>query len=212
MILEKSLSDKNLVWLDFTASNKELAKVDLKDTKTFSKYVFAKLSDGKIGIGGWLEDRVIYSRSEHFQDDVEPRSIHLGLDLWVQAGSIIFSPYNAKVFSINDNAGFGDYGPTIILEHEHEKFGHIYTLYGHLSRKSIADKKTGQVFRKGDLIAEVGNFPENGDWPPHLHFQVMRSMEGNTVDYPGVCSKKMLPHYSQNCIDPINFLGIKKGE
>lgn len=210
MILEKEFSEENLVWLDFTKANTELAFVDLKDTEAFHSYVLSKVPPHKIGIGGWLEDRIIYKRSEHFTKTEEPRTIHLGLDLWVAAETPVLCPMDGVVYSVYNNKGFGDYGPTIILKHFHNELGTIYTLYGHLSKTSLDMLQVGQDVTKGSKIGTVGPFPENGDWPPHLHFQVMKSMEGNTVDYPGVCSSKMLAHYSQNCINPMEFLGIER--
>ena len=43
---------------------------------------------------------------------------------------------------------------------------------------------------------------ENGDYPPHLHFQIILDIENFYGDYPGVCSENDLKYYSQNCPDP----------
>ena len=53
-----------------------------------------------------------------------------------------------------------------------------------------------------DEYAHVGPFPENGDWPPHLHFQLMWDLMGNFGDFPGVCSKRDMDTYQANCPDP----------
>ncbi|MEJ7660880.1 MAG: hypothetical protein WKG07_15300 [Hymenobacter sp.] len=71
-----------------------------------------------VGIGGYLENRVIYRRSPHFDDATEPRSLHLGVDVWVPAGTPVAAPLPAVVHSLADNNNFGDYGPTVILQHE----------------------------------------------------------------------------------------------
>jgi murein DD-endopeptidase MepM/ murein hydrolase activator NlpD len=209
-LLPTPLSPEHIHWLDFTKNNLELGKVDLKNTSFFNEFVFNQIPKNKIGIGGWLENRAIYHRSEHFQQAEASRTYHLGLDLWTNALTPIFAPMKGFVHSFQNNKGFGDYGPTIIMEHNEAKLGKFYTLYGHLSVNSIIHLEVGRVFNEGDQIAEIGNFPENGDWPPHLHFQVMKSLEGNSGDFPGVCSKGNLEHYSGICIDPMEFLGIKK--
>jgi hypothetical protein len=49
----------------------------------------------------------------------------------------------------------------------------------------------------------LGTFEENGGWPPHLHFQIIRDMEGFLGDYPGVAKKSELDHYQNNCPDPM---------
>ncbi|SOE23120.1 Peptidase family M23 [Spirosomataceae bacterium TFI 002] len=209
-ILPLPLLPENLYWLDISEQNKELLEVELVNTQSFSDYVFDQIPKGKIGIGGWLENRAIYKRSEHFQQNNEARTIHLGLDLWTDALTPIFTPVACKVHSFKNNVSFGDYGPTIITEHLDSKLGNIFTLYGHLSQNSISKLKIGQYFDQGDQIGEVGNFPENGGWPPHLHFQLMKSMEGKFGDFPGVCSVNDLDYFSKICIDPLEFLGIKK--
>ena len=67
-----------------------------------------------------------------------------------------------KIHSFKNNSNFGDYGPTIVIEHEIE-FLKFYTLYGHLSTKSLNQIEIGQQFNRGDKIAELGIPAENGD-------------------------------------------------
>ena len=194
------LSEDTLLKIDLTAENTDLKKIDLTDTAIFSEYVFAKIQEAQAvcAIGGYFENRYIYRRSEHFQQTVEPRSIHLGVDIWAAAGTPVFAPLAGKVHSFANNDNFGDYGPTIILEHELE--GYIfYTLYGHLSVSSLDGLAVNQVIDKGQRIAEFGNFPENGNWPPHLHFQVMTDMLGKQGDFPGVCEPSKIDFYRAIC-------------
>ena len=70
--------------------------------------------------------------------------MHIGLDLWIKAGTPVLSALDGKVHSFDFNAGFGDYGPTIILEHQLEDQT-FYTLYGHLSLDSLDGLKIGKV-------------------------------------------------------------------
>jgi murein DD-endopeptidase MepM/ murein hydrolase activator NlpD len=194
------------IWLDFTDKNTELQSVDLTDTVVFSDYIFKKLATegAKIGIGGYMEHRMIYRRSEHFNKaETDERCIHLGIDIWTMAGTPVYAPADGVVHSFQNNANFGDYGPTIVLEHtnflNHQK---IYTLYGHLSLDSLQGIFEGKTIREGEKIAEIGNFPINGDWPPHLHFQVMTDMWGMKGDFAGVCSIADQAKYQQICLNP----------
>lgn len=66
----------------------------------------------------------------------------------------------------------------------------FYTLYGHLSLESLTGKYVGMPVQAGERIADFGNFPINGDWPPHLHFQVMNDMMGLAGHFPG----RLLPN------------------
>ena len=43
---------------------------------------------------------------------------------------------------------------------------------------------------------------ENGNWPPHLHFQIIEDMELKEGDYPGVCTSANREKYLANCPNP----------
>ncbi|MBJ6118566.1 peptidoglycan DD-metalloendopeptidase family protein [Pontibacter sp. BT310] len=202
-VIDANLQSNVVCRLDFTAANTLLQQTDLVDTATFNEAVNQMLAEQKatIGVGGYFEDRSIYRRSSHFDAAAESRNLHLGIDIWMEAEKPIFTPLDAIVHSFQDNNNFGDYGPTIILQHELEGVT-FYTLYGHLSRKSLEGLEVGKAFKKGDRIAWLGNYPENGDWPPHLHFQVMATMEGRSGDFPGVAAASDRAHFEQICPNP----------
>src|SRR6202012_4326545 len=121
---------------DFTASNTELKPDDIIDTDKFSVWVSNKLEQHKAryGIGGYMEHRTLYARSEHFNTADEPRRLHLGVDIWAEAGTPVYTPLDGHIHSFADNDHFGDYGPTIILRHNLDGLT-LYTLYGHLNRE-----------------------------------------------------------------------------
>ena len=195
--------------LDFSATNSDLATLDLTHTPTFTEYVFGKLkaTGAKVGVGGYNEHRVIYRRSAHFNSAQEPREVHLGIDFWTEAGTPIFAPMDGLVHSFQDNAHFGDYGPTIVLGHGIEGKS-LYSLYGHLTRQSLEGLYVGKEFKAGQKLAEIGPYPENGDWPPHLHFQLMNDLLGLTGDFPGVCSLTDRAKFLSICPNPNDLLGI----
>ncbi|HUP13971.1 MAG TPA: peptidoglycan DD-metalloendopeptidase family protein, partial [Niastella sp.] len=177
-----------LMPLNFTEENKELNDTILKNNDLFTQYITEKLraTGATYGVGGYNEHRTIYSRSAVFDTSDEPRRLHLGLDIWGEGGTAVYAPLEGTVHSFAYNDAFGDYGATLILQHE--LLGVLFhTLYGHLSLHSIADKREGQTVEKGEWIAAFGEAPENGYWPPHLHFQIILDMEGRKGDYPGVC-------------------------
>jgi len=189
--------------LDFTEANQLLQTIDLRNTEAFNRAVQLLLlqQGASIGVGGYLENRFIYQRSSHFDVQAESRNLHLGIDVWIEAGTPVYTPLNAKVHSFQDNANFGDYGPTLILAHELEDTL-FYTLYGHLTRTSLEGLHVGKTFSKGEKLAEVGPYPENGDWPPHLHFQVISDMDGRYGDFPGVATLTEREKYSEICPNP----------
>ncbi|MFA0964273.1 peptidoglycan DD-metalloendopeptidase family protein [Roseivirga sp. BDSF3-8] len=188
--------------LDFTANNSRLAEIDLKDQVAFHNYVFNEMiygTKGTAGVGGYMEPRVLYQRSDHFGGE-EPRSCHLGIDIWMEQNTPVMVPYEGRVHSLADNAGFGNYGPTIILEHT-SPAGPWYSLYGHLSRESLRLEE-GQLIAKGEVFADLGTYLENGHWPPHLHFQLMIDLQGNRGDFPGVAAPAAKAQYTAICPDP----------
>lgn len=194
--------------LDFTAANPLLAQPErLRDTFVFEAVVAEMLArqQAAIGVGGYLENRVIYRRSAHFDDAAEARSLHLGVDVWVPAGTPVAAPLAAVIHSLADNNNFGDYGPTIILQHElaGTKF---FSLYGHLTRTDLVGLRAGQELAAGQIFAHVGPHPENGDWPPHLHFQLITDMQGRWGDFPGVAAPSERDYWAALCPDPMLFI------
>lgn len=157
--------------------------------------------------GGYLEQRKIYLESDHFYQEGAPRDVHLGIDLWASAGTEVFAPLDGTVHSFQDNAGFCNYGPTIVLEHRSE-MGAFYTLYGHLARTSLKGLKVGEAISKGQAFCTLGKWEENGNWPPHLHFQVMKDLQGWQGDYPGACTLADRDSYAENCPDPFSLLEV----
>ncbi len=197
------------VVFDFTENNPDLKNIDPADTEGFTRYVFGVLAQAgsRIGLGGYRENRTIYRHSALFSGG-KVRSYHLGLDLWVEEDTPVLAPFEGEVHSFQDNRGQGDYGPTIILAHTLEGV-RFYTLYGHLSRDSLKGLTTGVCFSAGDTIAEVGSSAVNGNWPPHLHFEVIKDLEGLSGDFPGVCAPEDAPRYLKNCLDPNLVLKLK---
>ncbi|WP_299549919.1 peptidoglycan DD-metalloendopeptidase family protein [Seonamhaeicola sp.] len=203
-VLDASISNSKYILIDLSETNEALNHVDVSSTSKLGTFVnnLIKKHNATVAYGGYLEVRNIYKRSRHFNKQAqEERNIHLGIDLWCGAETPIYTPLDAMVHSFNNNTNFGDYGPTIILQHtvNGEVF---YTLYGHLSLESFHNLKVGQTFKKGQQIATLGDETVNGNYPPHLHFQIIKDLQGTEGDYSGVCSKKDLDFYSKNCPDP----------
>jgi peptidoglycan LD-endopeptidase LytH len=189
-----------LLLMNFTSSNNELHAGLLNDVDSFSNYVVNKIqyANCKYGIGGYAEDRVVYNVHQHFANLLQPRTIHLGIDIWGDVGTPVYAPLGGMVHSVAYNNNKGDYGATIILQHQLETV-QFHTLYGHLSLQSIANLTEGQYINRGNIVGYLGNKNENGGWPPHLHFQVIEDLELNEGDYPGVCSKEEQSKYLANC-------------
>lgn len=193
------LDKSNSTPLDLSKFTLAEQGIDPMDHEALSAYIY----NGRVRFGGYGEERSIYGHTKLFASEEKARNIHLGLDLWDKAGTIIHAPWDAEVISAQDNGANGDYGPTLILIHNvHGR--QMHSLYGHLS-KDCLQHEPGTRIKRGEHIASFGNSEVNGGWPPHLHFQLIYDLEGMTGDYPGVCSASDWEFYHANCPDPFDF-------
>jgi murein DD-endopeptidase MepM/ murein hydrolase activator NlpD len=209
-VVDFNPAKEKLVKLDFTETNTELTVTDISNTEKFSQYIHNKLTqaNAKFGIGGYNENRILYKRSKLFEG-TEERTIHLGIDIWGAVGTKVHVPVGGVVHSFAFNNNFGDYGATIILQHQLDTIV-FYTLYGHLSLNDLNNLKEGKYISRGEILAHFGDPKENGDWPPHLHFQIINDIRLNKGDYPGVCTVSESEKYLDNCPDPDLILGMMK--
>lgn len=209
-VIESSIEYTDYVSLDLSSSQTDKLDLNLTDAAIFEEFIENHLSknNAKVAFGGYMEPRNLYRRSTVFKNEItDERNIHIGLDLWIKAGTAVLAALDGTIHSFQNNTALGDYGPTIILEHSIENVT-FYTLYGHLSLESISNKEVGMSVKKGEIIAKLGSAPINGDYAPHLHFQIIKDLEGKKGDYPGVCSKNEVAFYLENCPDPNLLLKI----
>jgi murein DD-endopeptidase MepM/ murein hydrolase activator NlpD len=183
-------------------NNPDLQSHDILTMKDLEHYIDSQLRESgrKFAFGGYGEHREFYKRSPIFLQG-EPRVVHLGMDFWLPAYSTVYLPMDGTIHSFASNSGTGNYGPTLITEHQLNNHS-FFLLFGHLSHTSLEKTKIGAVMRKGSVIGKLGDYEENGNWPPHLHFQIINDLKGNWGDYPGVATVKVSIDEMKNCPDP----------
>jgi 4-aminobutyrate aminotransferase-like enzyme/Ser/Thr protein kinase RdoA (MazF antagonist) len=192
-IVAPDLKTADRLIIDLSVGSLEISNPDeAAKTAKFTRKILERMREANaaVGIGRYNEARALYT-SEIFKcegnDGPAWRTIHLGLDLFMEAGSPVFAPLDATVHSFRNNAGQLDYGPTIILQHTVADGAlTFYTLYGHLSPDSLDGLHEGMAITKGARIGSIGDYPVNGDWPPHLHFQIITDLLNHSGDFPGV--------------------------
>jgi murein DD-endopeptidase MepM/ murein hydrolase activator NlpD len=137
--------------------------------------------------GRYAEPRALYS-NENFASPGSPetRTIHMGIDLFCSAETPVCAPLDGTVACLANNDSELDYGPVIVLKHIDSEGTDFFTLYGHLSLSSLDGLRPGDRVSRAQQIATVGAPPVNGNWPPHLHFQLIRDLLDLGVDFPGV--------------------------
>ena len=165
----------------------------------------------KVIAGGYLEPRAIYTSSAYDKTGnygKESRTVHLGVDFWFPAYTPVYALFDGEVVTAVNDAGDKEYGGLLILKHTVEDF-EFFTLYGHNTVASVLKHKAGDVIKKGDKISELGTYPENGNWAPHLHFQVMLSMLDYDIDFPGVAYYNQMNVWKSLCPGPNSFFKSK---
>ena len=193
--------------LDLSVSSKWIGHQQDFNDLDFFQFKINKLQakqSNKILAGGYLEPRPLYTSPTY--DKIgnkgrESRTIHLGVDFWLPANTPVHTLFGGEVVTAINDAGDKKYGGLIILKHKVENVV-FYTLYGHLTIASATRKKVGEQIKKGDCLGHLGNYPENGNWAPHLHFQIMLSMLNYTDDFPGVAYFNEMEIWKSLCPDP----------
>ena len=166
----------------------------------------------KILAGGYMEPRALYGTEAYDRmgnNGKESRTIHLGIDLWVPSGTPVFALFDGEVLVAIDDAGDKEYGGLIILKHQAGDLP-FYTLHGHQTVESVLKHKVGDQILQGEQVGIIGDYPENGNWAPHLHFQVMLSLLSYVNDFPGVAYPGEMELWRSICPDP-NLLFRQSG-
>jgi 4-aminobutyrate aminotransferase-like enzyme/Ser/Thr protein kinase RdoA (MazF antagonist) len=165
----------------------------------------------QVEVGRYDEARPIYvgeSFATGGSPTAERRTVHLGIDLFVAAGTPVYAPLGGTVHALANNTARHDYGPVVILRHQTDSGMQFYTLYGHLTVESLDGLQVGQDVSAGQQVGAVGAPPGNGGWPPHLHLQIVCDLLDLATDFPGVAAPSWRDVYLGLCPDPNLILGI----
>jgi 4-aminobutyrate aminotransferase-like enzyme/Ser/Thr protein kinase RdoA (MazF antagonist) len=179
-----------------------------------ARRVFAMIrgAGAAIGVGGYNEARVIYDADAFATGAVtdERRTVHIGLDLTLAPGSPLYAPLDGVVHGFEDAAARLDYGPVVVLRHEAAGDEHptFFTLYGHLERRSLEGLYPGKPVKAGERFAAVGAPPDNGDWWPHVHVQIITDMLDVPCNFNGVAPASQRSTWLGLSPDPNLILGI----
>ncbi|AWC25152.1 2,2-dialkylglycine decarboxylase [Aminobacter sp. MSH1] len=163
-----------------------------------------------LGIGPWGEARTVYTSDIFWSRFVEGarRVHHLGLDLFMPAGTRVYTPLAATVKSVEIEEDPLGYGCLIALEHSPEGCPPFVTLWGHMAHEAMARLKPGQELAAGALVGEMGAPAENGGWAPHLHFQISTDPDLAARDILGVGEARYLDVWAELFPDAATLAGI----
>ncbi len=191
-VLDHDLRTEPCIVLDLSISSplleSDLAKLT-EPNLTSRLFGAMQAANVKLSVGCYDEPRLFYI-SPLFATGTGPtderRALHIGLDLFIEAGSPVYAPFDGTVHIFAHNKAALDYGPVIILKHTTDDGIDFFTLYGHLSLESLDGLSPGKRFAKGERLATIGIPDVNGGWTPHLHFQIITDLLNFGRDFPGV--------------------------
>jgi 4-aminobutyrate aminotransferase-like enzyme/Ser/Thr protein kinase RdoA (MazF antagonist) len=215
-ILDMDLRKEPCLVFDLSVGSKFLgADPHNSEMTPLTEAIFGELekAHASVGVGRYDEPRLLYS-SELFGNSTNPnderRTIHLGMDLFVEVGEAIHAPLEGTVHLLATNPARQDYGPLVVLRHTTNEGAEFFTLYGHLSKQTLEHLHAGQVIEQGQAFGTVGDMQENGGWPPHVHFQIVVDPLDLGRDFPGVARASERAVWTSLSPDPNVLLAIPK--
>jgi len=214
-VMGQDLGRAPLLVFDLSVGSLDIARPDIvQEQPAFSRHVNRLMAESgaRFGIGRYDEPRLVYvtdlfSQAGNWSE--ENRTVHLGIDVFCEAGAPVHAPLEGTVHSVANNAAAGDYGPTIVLEHRFDGGAvRFFTLYGHLSAGSLDGMSPGRRVAAGERIAWLGDAAVNGGWPPHLHLQIIADLLGREGDFPGVATPSEREIWLSLCPDANLIAGV----
>ncbi len=213
-IVEPDLATAPLLVLDTGVSSPLLDNPAIAyDAEATTRQLFRALDDYgcRAAIGLYAEYRLIYHGDAFTDTTGHQRTLHLGIDVFMPAGSAVNAPLAGRVHSLANHVAAFDYGGTIILRHEYAhqgRSGVFYTLYGHLRPASFTHLEVGQNIRAGARLAVMGSADENGNWPPHVHVEIITDLLDQADTFVGVGAHAHRNVWLSLCPDPNVILQI----
>ncbi len=169
-----------------------------------------KASGAKLGIGPFGEKRSVYQGEmfvSRFRDETR-RVSHLGLDLFMPAGTPVYTPLDATVRSVEIEKEPLGYGCLIALEHYPENGPAFVSLWGHMAHEAMGRLKAGDRLPAGALVGHMGAPDENGGWAPHLHLQISADTSLSATQILGVGEEAYLDVWAELFPDARDFAGV----
>lgn len=119
------------VWLDLSVGSPALGSwSDISDAGRLHRAIHRQWADcdnpAPLAVGRYDEVRPFYTTDAYEvtgNNGPEWRTVHIGLDIFMDPGTPVSAPLDGVVHSFRDNNQERDYGPTVILQHETPETG-----------------------------------------------------------------------------------------
>lgn len=187
-VLELDLRREPCLLLDFSAKGPLVGASGSDNTeRALTARILHAMHDAgvRFAAGAYDELRPPYSTPVD-AGAVDPRNVHLGVDLFVEPGMMVHAPIAGIVHDVGESRSALGYGPTVVIRHSPGDVAQFFTLYGHLDRDALTRCTPGRAVGPGAQLGRIGTPDANGGWTPHLHFQLITDLLGLGRRFPGV--------------------------
>ncbi|MGV1792824.1 aminotransferase class III-fold pyridoxal phosphate-dependent enzyme [Rhizobium sp. A37_96] len=171
---------------------------------------FADQHKVELGVGSWGEKRTVYTDKAFVSRFIkgQRRIHHLGVDLFMPAGTPLYTPVAGIVKSVEIEHEPLGYGGLIAIEHAPQGCSPFVTLWGHMAHEALTRLKPGQRLEAGALVGHMGDIHENGGWTPHLHFQISTDIQLTATEIIGVGETAYLDVWADVFPDASTLAGL----
>lgn len=123
--------------------------------------------------GGYLEDRRHLLAGSYL--DATAGYLHLGVDFNVPQGTPVVAGVPGRVALVDDDGDHdGGWGLRVFVRRSLTPDDDLIGIFAHLQGARCVP---GDTLGPDDVLAEVGGPPDNGNWHPHLHLQLLRAAD-----------------------------------
>lgn len=163
-----------------------------------------------LGLGPWGEARTVYAGEMFASRFIEGarRVHHLGLDLFMPAGTPVFTPLPGRIRSVEIEPDPLGYGGLVAIDHAPDEAPPFVTLWGHMAHEVLERLSPGDELPAGALVGYMGTAAENGGWAPHLHLQISADPSLAAAQMLGVGEARYLDVWAQLFPDPAPLAGL----
>ncbi|HEX7325655.1 MAG TPA: aminotransferase class III-fold pyridoxal phosphate-dependent enzyme [Rhodanobacteraceae bacterium] len=164
-------------------------------------------SGASVGIGRHDEARFTPDayRSIGVEQPVdELATVHLGMDVFVPAGTAVHAPLAGVVHAAAVQGG----AACVVLQHAPPGGPVFFTLFRHLSADSVATLAQGKAVVRGQALGTIAAPAQTGGEPAHVHLQLALDLLGRGADFPHRVPVAERAAWAALSPDPNLILGI----
>ena len=174
-----------------TGSRVDGHDIESLDVEALSGLIDEQMARAGTGFafGRYGEPRGLYNNENFIDTDAgEARTIHLGIDVFCAAGTAVHAPLAGEVETRRTERHGTWLWPDDGSAPQRRPAGVFHLVRDTSAKTPSSGVADGQSIAAGEQIASVGAPPGNGNWPPHLHMQLILDLAGLGGDFPGVAA------------------------